>query len=485
MPPKRSFTAGPSRAPSAGARGYAAISGVVGQGERDRGDIARRIGLLFGLTVIFLRFSMLHEALTQFAGANLYVLYLAGPPAYLGILFSGGLRRSYRARPTWYWTAFFLWMAAATPFSVWRGESAKVFYTYIKTEFPMLLIVAGLVLTWSECRRVMHVIALSAICYLAIVLVFGREDQGRVSLLFGSTSNSNDLAAQCLLVLPFVLFLVLDARKLLVLRLAALTAVLFGLGQILETGSRGGLVALAAALLFMLVCGTARLRLGVVALVAVGLILAPMLLSKDTLQRLLAFGVQAAGPEEAAMSMSIRESLARKGVDMTLRSPIFGQGPGQFDVADDIISREAGERRGDWLNAHNVYLKISAECGVPALIFYLAAIVSSFLLLLRTHRKARQNPRHRQIATATFCVMLSMVGFCTAMAFLNMAYSYQLPAISGLAIAMAGAAAKEFAAGENGASGVPEAATGPGVGQAKTWGFVTARPALGGRRQAR
>ena len=40
--------------------------------------------------------------------------------------------------------------------------------------------------------------------------------------------------------------------------------------------------------------------------------------------------------------------------------------------------------------------------------------------------------------TASFCCQLSLVGFCTAIIFLSLAYTMYLPTMSGLAMVMAG-----------------------------------------------
>jgi hypothetical protein len=75
---------------------------------------------------------------------------------------------------------------------------------------------------------------------------------------------------------------------------------------------------------------------------------------------------------------------------------------------------------------------------------YIAGIVSTFLLLNRTLRQARNRPECADIRAAVFCVSLALVAFCTAIAFVNFAYFFYLPAMAGLAIAMSKAAQIEF-----------------------------------------
>ena len=112
----------------------------------------RRMGMVLSLVFIFLRFSQLHELMTYMFGFNTYILYFCGPPAIALAIFSGGLRRVFSSRIAWMWAGFVLWMLLSTPFSFWRGESIALFGKYMRTEFPCLLLIAGLCVTWQDIR---------------------------------------------------------------------------------------------------------------------------------------------------------------------------------------------------------------------------------------------------------------------------------------------------------------------------------------------
>ena len=51
------------------------------------------------LVIVFLRFSFLPETIAYLTGINTYVLYLFGPPALLGVVACGGLKRAFRYAP--------------------------------------------------------------------------------------------------------------------------------------------------------------------------------------------------------------------------------------------------------------------------------------------------------------------------------------------------------------------------------------------------
>jgi O-antigen ligase len=130
----------------------------------------------------------------------------------------------------------------------------------------------------------------------------------------------------------------------------------------------------------------------------------------------------------------------------TLQHPVFGVGPGRFADFEGGSSQERGER-GAWHETHNMCTQVSSECGIPALVFFAGALVSTYRLLSRIHQRTKGTTQHNAIAVPAFCVMLSLVGFCAAAFFLNQAYRFYLPALSGLAIAMAAAAEREITPG--------------------------------------
>jgi hypothetical protein len=119
------------------------------------------------LVLVFLRFSFLSETILYLTGVNTYVLYLFGPPALLGVVASGGLKRTFRYTPARFWLAFIVYMVLAVPFSSWRGDSIMVVQSYIRTNFIMLLVTAGLAMSWVECRSIMYAIASASIINLA------------------------------------------------------------------------------------------------------------------------------------------------------------------------------------------------------------------------------------------------------------------------------------------------------------------------------
>jgi O-antigen ligase len=147
--------------------------------------------------------------------------------------------------------------------------------------------------------------------------------------------------------------------------------------------------------------------------------------------------------EEAVESTAARTKLLKSSIRFTIQHPIFGVGPGEFSDYEASAAKSEG-RRAAWQVTHNAYTQVSSEVGVPALIFFLASIVMSFRTFRRVYRTARARPELRSMATASFCCQLSMVGFCTAIVFLSLAYTMYLPAMSGLAFAFSQSLEREM-----------------------------------------
>jgi len=409
------------------------------------------IGFALAAAAVFVRFGNLHEILTVVSGAKLYLLYVFVLPALLAVFLTGGLRRVFEGRPAIYWAGFALWIALAIPFSTWRSGSLETFIGYLKTGMAMMLVIAGLTTNWRQCRRMMWAFALAACVSLAAGRLFEAKAGGRLGLDFGSIANPNDLAAYLLSLLPFLLWVVLSSRSI-VLRALALLGVGFGIYLILRTASRGAVLALAVGCLFLLWRGTTRQRIALLALAPIALVAVAAFVPRNALLRMsmISAATDDAGASadagvalEAAESASLRKYLLQRSVEYAFQHPLFGVGPGLFATYEGTHEQTIGTH-GYWRAAHSSLTQVASECGIPGLLFFLAGVFSTLRLLNSTYREARERPECQDIRTAAFCVMLGVIGYCVAAAFLSLGYAAYLPAMGGLAIAIVRAAKQEF-----------------------------------------
>ena len=406
----------------------------------------RRIAFRMALVLVFIRFSIIHMLLTYVLHINLYLLYLFGIPTLLGVAFAGGVQRTLRGRPAVIWLMFAGWLLVAAPFSSWRGGVIGSLNFYFRTNFPMLFVIAGLTLTWSECRSMMRAIAWAAPVVMLAAGIFPSDgDPGaRLTLEFGNIGDSNDYACHLVTVLPFLIWAALSTKSK-ALQLAAWGGASCGVLLILKTASRGGLVALGAGCLYWLVRGTMRQRIALLAMGPVVAFTVVAFVPRSSLNRILSFSAaDENASQEAIQSATMRRYLLEQSIRYTLQHPIFGIGMSQFSIFEGGHSQIMGAH-GYWHETHNTYTQVSSECGVPGLTFYVAALLSAFIMVNRVYRQARGRPECKDIQTTAFCIMLAMTTYCTATFFLTFGYFFYPLAISSLAIAVSMAAQGELA----------------------------------------
>jgi O-antigen ligase len=432
--------------------------------DNERNNPLRTLSLSLGFALVFLRVSAFHQVQTVLMhGINLKLLYVVGIPAVLGTILCGGIPRSFKRSPAVYWTLYFCCMVAACTTSAWQGDSVKT-YT-----IPYLIV------TWKECRSLFKWLALSAVGSLMIARLFQSGSMDRFSLEFGTVSNSNDFAAHLLFCLPFLYFVVLSSKHL-VLRLIALAGLGYGVIVIVQTGSRGGLIGMGAVALALLWLGSNKQRIGLLVLAPIGFAAVVAVVPHATLVRIMSFSSDDEEvSEEALQSSDQRKYLLRKSLEYTFQFPILGVGPGQFSNYEGRNNKVIGTH-GAYHATHNTFTQVSSECGIPAFLFFAGGLIASFRIFYSTYKKAKKIPGCNDIRDAMACTMLSLIGFVVAVTFLNFAYFFYEPLLGGMAIAVAAATNEEFALREQRAAEAAASQTmQPGVGF--RWAPPSPRPA--------
>jgi O-antigen ligase len=416
----------------------------------------RSLGFNLALAFLFIRFTSIHEVIASKIGTNGYMLYWFALPAGFCLLLTGGFGRSLQAVQVKYWLGFAFWLLLSVPFSEWVGNSLGIVLTYLRTDFVVLFMISGLAITWKECWRMLNVLAAAAVGVVLIGFIFPNDTlrtYGRLELGITSTmKDSNDYAALLTLVLPFLAIQIVTSRKSVFLRVLSALVTLGGLYLILSTGSRGALLAVIVTVLFVFWILSAPQKL----LMAGALILAGggmlVTLPQSALQRLATtFSSSVAlvdndGLGAAEASANSRIYLLRRSLEYTIQNPLFGVGPGEFADHEGIDQRSQG-RQGAWHETHNAYTQVSSEAGIPAALFFIAALISTYRLFRRVYRNAASQPdnlTNRRIRTSVLCLTIGMVGFCSSIFFLSLAYRFYLPALTGIAVVINQAVQREW-----------------------------------------
>lgn len=400
------------------------------------------LAFLAGLTLLFLKAGNIPELLYTVTGANLKLLYIVVPFAYLGVFLSQGLDSTLRNKSVIFFLLFYIWMVMATPTSFWVGGSVGRVKDFGLHVMPLVLVISATVVTWKQIRLTFGVMALAAVVVLISAKFFGESVSGRISLgSSGTIGNSNDLAAHLLLMLSFVLYVFLDKRRNFLFRGVALVAMAYGLYIILGTGSRGALVALCLGAVFFFFKAQMKVRIGFLAAAVLAGTIMPLVLPEATKARLGSlFGEDHSEAEESGES---RGYLFRKSVEFTLAHPIFGVGPDQFANYEGNQSRAAG-LHGNWHQTHCSWTQVSSECGLPAFFFLCVALWTALMPLYRCYSSARKLGV-TDVARACLCLLLGSAMILTAVTFLSQAYHFYFAFLIGLAIVTARAGQRQLA----------------------------------------
>lgn len=419
-------------------------------------SVFRKLAFYSTVALVFLHYTRLHEVINYYTNVNTRILYVFTVPAVLGFLVCGALRRSFSGRAVVYWTAFVIWMTLAIPFSTWKGGSITTVSAFIRAEYIMVLLLAGLPMTWKECRFLALTIGVAGIVNVGVAIQFTKDyGGGRVGTEFATLGNPNDYAGQLLMVLPMVIYLILYARRMKVLlRIVGTAAVLYGLYRVVAAGSRGAVLGLAIAGLFAFLATSGRRRVIVAAACAIGCCAMIPLISKSTLNRLMSYSSEYDPGSDAEQSAWIRRQLFQESITATLTHPIFGVGPGEFADFEGESKRNHEDTKVGYVNAHNSYTQIAADNGIPGFLFYVGATLSSFLMLRRIWKRAAAAGR-QEIADLCYFLSIGGIGFAVAIFFLNFAYFVYLPAFAGLVISLKLAVDRELRVATPAAAPIP------------------------------
>jgi O-antigen ligase len=421
----------------------------------------------FGVLLVFLFLS--YSRIMDFRLPYLHLPLLASVTALTIAALTGGIKRAF-ASPIGICLALLTaWILVAIPFSFWKGGSVQFVLDLWSKSFLSYVMVAGIVKTSKQCCRAAYSIALGVLVVAILALYFRHTiEGGRLGLPLGMLTNPNDLAQVILIGMPLWLLMVTIRSGLLPVRIFAALCLAPLLLVLFKTGSRAGLVtfALLSALTFFRVSLPNKVKLVCAVLVITGLCypLLPHSL-RDRYKTL--YSDNAPTDQMSALeSKQERLELLITSLKLTFRHPLFGVGPGQFEAAAAADSR-ANRTFAHWRETHNMYTQVSSEAGIPAVLFYIAAVVYCFKeisFIRKFGNRIRKQVRAMQAAgsfyetdaharlvrycddmtNTAFCLGLSLISFFVFAWFSSTAYHFFFPTLAGLTAALGQAARAEL-----------------------------------------
>jgi putative inorganic carbon (HCO3(-)) transporter len=242
--------------------------------------------------------------------------------------------------------------------------------------------------------------------------------QGRVE---GGIGDANEQAAVLVAAIPIALALG-NAMRRPALRLLCWGGGVFCLIGVFTTLSRGGLIALGCVTVGAVAFG-GRWRGKAAALLAVTVL--------GTVTYYFALAPLAARQRVTSATTSGRSDIWRVGWRMVEAHPWIGSGSGNFQEAAIHYVQGIGSITSANLIvnvphvAHNIYLELLADLGIPGLLAFLGVAGFSALAVAKAARRFEQQG-DREMELVARCLLLSVVAFMSADFFLSGEFSKQL-----------------------------------------------------------
>jgi O-antigen ligase len=359
----------------------------------------------------------------------------------LYLLHQGGPRRigQLRSPTTACVLGLLLWSALSVPGALYQGLAFHAWTDFAWT-VVMCFVIAGSARSARDVERLVLVYFGVTVLYVAVVLSRFQlsPDNWRLGDLY--YYDANDLATLIVSAMPFGLYVVIGQRRRPWVRaLAALGLAVLAVG-LTRSGSRGGFLAFLAVVAFILLGFTtipARSRL-------VGLVVVLAIVLTTASDRYWTQMQTILNPHQDynASSEEGRLKTWERGLGYMAQHPVLGVGVSNFQVAEGTISPLARrqEERGlavFWTAAHNSFVQVGAELGVPGLLLLIGLFATAFTSLWRVARRAlRASPPARDLSRLAQTLMAALVGFGVGAFFLSLAYTDMLYTLVALAVAL-------------------------------------------------
>lgn len=298
--------------------------------------------------------------------------------------------------------------AALSP--VWRGGAFQVTLDFAKV--LIVIVVISVAVNTSKRLRLLIITQAASVALIAAVAIWkGHLAYGRLAgILGGNYSNPNDLALAIVLSFPLCLALMFLARTKLGKAAWAISLPLMAYG-VFRTGSRGGFLSLsvvaAVCLWEFAIRGRRRYLLVLAALL--GIIIWESS-SEMLVERMKGTFNQKDNTASAYDSSQERQQLLWRSIEITGEHPLFGVGPGNFQVVS-----------GWWQPTHNSYTQMTSEGGLPAFILYILILGLGFASARATKRLAYGPKESKLLARA---LQASLAGYIVGSSFCSAAYEF-------------------------------------------------------------
>jgi O-antigen ligase len=336
----------------------------------------------------------------------------------------------------WAWVLLGL-MLLSVPFSLYPGLSLRfILNDHLKTLLLFALVIYS-IRSHADVERFAIAQVIGATIYSVVVrLRFTVQPGGRLGHLY--YYDANDIALLLTATIPMCVYLLRPAAKRWHKGLAGV-GLFFSLLTVVQSGSRGGFLALLAVGAYLLIAYRAIPK-ATRFLALVGLSSLLVFTASDAYWELMRSMLN---PTEDYnyTSETGRKAIWTRGLGYMAQHPLTGVGVRAFPVAEGHLS-DRGQLQEfgigfKWSTAHNSFLQIGAEVGIPGLLAFLALLFTGARYAHRAGGRAPPGVDNHEKALGQALVG-ALIAFAVAGFFLSQAYSaflYSILAmIAGLAV---------------------------------------------------
>lgn len=327
-----------------------------------------------------------------------------------------------------------LLVIASVPGGIYMGNSLEYLIADFSKTFMLMVLIAVGVRGAANLQRFMLVNIAGAAIY-CFIAARGEMSDGRLSHLI--YYDANDLGMLVVCTLPFCVYFMRRGTGLLS-RLIALGALPLLLLAFVRSGSRGAFLGLIAVGIFMLFRFSAISRISRILTLAAAVIAMTAVGGDQYLDLMKTLLTPTNDYNWVGNQETGRMEVWKRGVGYMLRRPVLGVGADNFYVAEGTLSERGRQQqfgRGfKWSAAHNSFVQIGAELGIPGLVAFIAMLIVAFRTGLRSSARSHDPDSLTQHALGQ-AFAATVIGYVVTAFFLSQAYGAFLYMIVGLIIA--------------------------------------------------
>jgi putative inorganic carbon (hco3(-)) transporter len=335
--------------------------------------------------------------------------------------------------------ALLVFTLLTVPFALYPSLALRTVKMFLPA-VVMFVAIASAQPTRQNVLRLQSVFVASAAAYSIWTFTFGQYIAGGRLSAGGGMFDSNDMAALLALVWPSAIMLTVRHRGL--PRLGWLSATMLIVAAGVATGSRGGVLGLAAGALVMILAfnGGKRIIFALLFCITAG---AAWTAASD--QSRARISTIFALEDDYNMSAEVgRKQLWARARSHYLSNPVIGVGAGNYSEAEGAYFTALG-RPAKWSASHNAYWQALVELGTAGGGLFLGLLATSLLAAARAWR-----PQPREAASAHPELLAGIGSYLVTAVFLSHVFFHPLYALLGLVVLVERLPSKRHAARELG-----------------------------------